>query len=197
MTWWSQCEKHWQVWCMCAVHARSTDSVFGEVYSFVLSHGSYLTCRSHWLILPVMQSIPLAINSVIELIRTFPALMESERQSSSHLRHVFYPETNALSGRLRRSCFHWLHGLTSGPFFLWLYKTKLYVFIISPVRAIIAVILLLLPCPPLSGPKHSSQLPVIKSVSVTGWELVYSLSYKTTGKVVSSCVLIPTYLGMR
>ena len=95
MTWWSQYEKHWLVWYMCAVHARSTDSVFGEVCSFVLSHGSYLTCRSHWLILPVMQSIPLAVNSVIELIRTFSALMESEWLSSSHLRHVFYPETIA------------------------------------------------------------------------------------------------------
>jgi hypothetical protein len=100
---------------------------FDEVYSFVLSHGSYLTCRSHWLILPAMQSIPLAVNSIIELIRTFSALMESERASSSNLRHVFYPETIAFKWTTSRIMLPLVSRSQNWPFFLWLYKTKSYV----------------------------------------------------------------------
>ena len=110
-----------------------------------------------------MQSITLAVNSVIELIRTFPALMESERPSSSHLRNVFYPETNALSGRLRGSCFHWFQGLISGPFSYGFTKENCMYSLCPP-----CVLLLLLPScyflVPLFRSKHSSQLPVIKPV---------------------------------
>lgn len=139
---------NWQVWYMCAVHARSADSGFGEVYSFVLSHGSDMTCRSHWLILPVRQSIPLAVNLVVGLIRIFPALMESEHLTSSPSRHVFYPETVALSGRLSRPCFHWFHSLTSSPFSYGFTKQNCMYLWSPPWGLFIAIILLLFPCPP-------------------------------------------------